>query len=781
MTPGAHGHAVRAPAHAPDGLAQANSAAVNAAGVPAPGPTLPGLTAPGPTGRAGGAVPGDVATADCLRPKVIRQYELTEKIHAYDPKADTGLIDAAYVTAMKAHGAQKRDNGDLYFSHPVAVADILAGYRLDTASIATGLLHDVIEDTPVRLPEIEARFGKEIAGLVDGVTKLTRLELQSDRTKQAENFRKLVLAMSRDIRVLLVKLADRLHNMRTLHFVRDPDRRKRISRETMEIYAPLAERIGMDAVKTELQTLAFTQLEPEAYGTITARLNFLRGQGADVIDDVRRELIQVCREAGVEPIEIMGREKSPFSIWEKMHKRNVAFEQLSDIMAFRIVVETKADCYAALGAVHSAFPVIAGRFKDYISTPKSNGYQSLHTGVTLRQPRNQKIEVQIRTAEMNDVAENGVASHWVYKAPDKKVDGTDVQRFRWVQDLLEILDDSTAPDEFLDNTKLELYADQVFCFTPKGQLIQLPRGATPVDFAYAVHSQVGDTCVGAKVNGRLMPLRHHLENGDQVEIMTARGGTPSPQWDRFVVTGKARARIRRFIHQEQRQQSRDAGKVELTKAFRQAGVDGSEKALEPALKALKVAGIDDLYIAVGNGNLMARDVVNAAYPELRQTARGPRMIPSLLPRPNKAPGKADFDMEITGLVPGMAYHFAGCCHAVPGDAIVGIIATGKGVTIHARDCPTLEAFAATPERFIDVDWNAAALGRNGAGHTARVSVIAANEPSAVADVANAVSKYEASVAALKTANRQQDFMEILVDVDVRDLAHLAKVIAGLRA
>ena len=572
-------------------------------------------------------------------PDVIRQCNLTQKIHDYDPRADTSLIDAAYDLAEKAHSTQRRENGDPYFTHPVAVAGILADYRLDVASIATALLHDVVEDTPTKLQEIETRFGKEIAGLVDGVTKLTRLELQSDRTKQAENFRKLVLAMSRDIRVLLVKLADRLHNMRTLHFVRDPERRRRISRETMEIYAPLAERIGMDAIKTELQTLAFTQLEPEAYATILARLNFLRGQGADVIDDVRRELIQVVREAGVEPIEIMGREKSPFSIWEKMHRRNVAFEQLSDIMAFRIVVQTKADCYAALGAVHSAFPVIAGRFKDYISTPKSNGYQSLHTGVTLRQPRNQKIEVQIRTAEMNDVAENGVASHWVYKAPDKKVDGTDVQRFRWVQDLLEILDNSAAPDEFLENTKLELYADQVFCFTPKGQLIQLPRGATPVDFAYAVHSQVGDTCVGAKINGRLMPLRHHLENGDQVEIMTARGGTPSPQWDRFVVTGKARARIRRFIHQEQRQQSRDAGKVELTKAFRQAGVDGSEKVLEPALKGLKVASTDDLYIAVGNGNIAARDVVHAAYPELRQAARAPRIVQPMLPR-GKAAGPA---------------------------------------------------------------------------------------------------------------------------------------------
>src|SRR6204780_3773934 len=307
-------------------------------------------------------------------PDVIRQCELTRKIHDYDPKADTSLIDAAYDLAEHAHAAQRRDNGDPYFSHPVAVAEILAGYHLDVASIATALLHDVVEDTSYKLSEIEARFGKEIAGLVDGVTKLTRLELQSDRTKQAENFRKLVLAMSRDIRVLLVKLADRLHNMRTLHFVRDPERRKRPARETMEIYAPLAERIGMDAVKTELQTVSFLQLEPEAYDTILARLNFLRGQGADVIDDVRRELIQVCREAGVEPSEITGREKSPFSIWEKMHRRNVAFEQLSDIMAFRIVVQTKADCYAALGAVHSTFPVIAGRFKDYISTPKSNGY-----------------------------------------------------------------------------------------------------------------------------------------------------------------------------------------------------------------------------------------------------------------------------------------------------------------------------------------------------------------------------------------------------------------------
>ena len=714
-------------------------------------------------------------------PDLRLESELIEKVSAYDPKADTGLIDAAYVLARKAHAQQRRDNGDLYITHPLAVADILAGYRLDTASIATGLLHDVVEDTPIKLPDIETRFGHEIAGLVDGVTKLTRLELQSDRTKQAENFRKLVLAISRDIRVLLVKLADRLHNMRTLQYVREPERRQRIARETMDIYAPLAERIGMDAVKVELQTLAFAQLEPEAYATIQARLNFLRGQGADVIEDVRTELKRVCEEAGVQVLEVTGREKSPFSIWEKMHQRNVAFEQLSDIMAFRIVVPTKEACYAALGAVHSAYQVIAGRFKDYISTPKSNGYQSLHTGVTLREPRNQKIEVQIRTREMHEIAEAGVAAHWLYKAEDaaRAASPQDLHHFRWVQDLLEILENSAAPDEFLENTKLELYGDQVFCFTPKGELIQLPRGATPVDFAYAVHSQVGDTCVGAKVNGRLMPLRYELQNGDQVEIMTSRGGTPSPQWERFVVTGKARSRIRRFIHQQQRQENLDAGRAELAKAFRQAGVDGSEKALEPALKALKFAAVEDLYVAVGSGNVGPRDVVHAAYPELRQTPRAPRVIPTLPPRPAGRSLRLDSGMPITGLVPGMAYHFAGCCHPVPGDDIVGIVATGKGVTIHARDCQTLEGFAATPERFIDVGWNPDEQGRT-AGHTARISVIAENEPASLADLTNTLAKHDGAIANLKIVNRQQDFIEILVDVEVRDVGHLSTVIAGLR-
>ena len=721
------------------------------------------------------------------------------RVRGYDPNADTGLIERAFVMARDAHAAQKRDNGEPYLIHPLAVAEILAGFRLDVASIATALLHDTVEDTGITYAAVETKFGRTIADLVDGVTKLTRLELQSDRTKQAENFRKLVLAMSRDIRVLIVKLADRLHNMRTLHYVRRADRRERIAHETMDIYAPLAGRIGMDKVKTELQNRSFAELEPEANSTIQARLNYLRGQGADVIEEVRLELSRLCREAGVSLIEVMGREKSPFSIWEKMQKRNVAFEQLSDIMAFRVLVPSREACYVSLGAVHAAYPVIAGRFKDYISTPKANGYQSLHTGVTLRHPRNQKIEVQIRTPEMHDVAENGVASHWVYKEDpedqDREQDAgvnsvvRSLRRLRWVQDLLEIIENSAAPDEFLENTKLELYQDQVFCFTPKGQLIQLPRGATPVDFAYAVHSQVGDGCVGAKINGRLMPLRHELQNGDQVEIMTARGGTPSPSWERFVVTGKARARIRRHLAQSQRETHLDAGRAALAKAFRQEGVDGSEKVLDGALKGLKYAARDDLYVAVGNGNLGPKDVVHAAYPELRHGARVPRMIPSL-PRPaSRAPASrtsgtaqhAAHGMNLVGLGSGIAVHFAGCCHPLPGDRIVGIVAQGKGITVHTAGCQTLEGFAATPERFMDVDWDYDSV-RSGAGetHVGRISVIAANEPSMLATLTNTAAKQDGTVVNLKIVNRQLDFMEILVDVEVRDLRHLSSVIAGLR-
>ena len=454
---------------------------------------------------------------------MMRQYELVERVKAYDPNADEDAINRAYVFTVKKHGSQLRASGDPYFSHPVEVAGILTRFKLDSASIITGLLHDTVEDTLTTLDDIERLFGVEIAKLVDGVTKLSRLELQSDQTKQAENFRKLVIAMSEDIRVLLVKLADRLHNMRTLRFIADPAKRARIARETMDIYAPLAERIGMHALQVELEDLAFAELNPDARESVMARLSFLRERGGGVVARVSEELQRVLKEDGLEAT-VSGREKTPYSIWRKMMRKNVTFEQLSDIMAFRVVVGSVADCYRALGIIHSRYPVVPSRFKDYISTPKPIGYRSIHTGVF--GPEQQRIEVQIRTAEMHEVAEVGVAAHWSYKSGGPAT--TDGRQYRWLRELLDILEHASNPEEFLEHTKLAMFQDQVFCFTPKGDVFALPRGATPVDFAYAVHSEVGDHCVGAKINGRMMPLRTQLSNGDQVEIVTSKAQAPSP-------------------------------------------------------------------------------------------------------------------------------------------------------------------------------------------------------------------------------------------------------------
>ncbi|MCB4821478.1 bifunctional (p)ppGpp synthetase/guanosine-3',5'-bis(diphosphate) 3'-pyrophosphohydrolase [Roseicella sp. GB24] len=718
---------------------------------------------------------------------------LARRVAGYDPRADVALIERAGRTAAEAHASQRRENGDPYITHPIAVANILADYRLDSATIATALLHDVAEDTAFGLKEIERRFGAEVARLVDGVTKLTRLELQSERTKQAENLRKLVLAMSEDIRVLLVKLADRLHNMRTLHFVPKAERRRKTARETIEIFAPLAERIGMDALKAELETLSFQELHPEARQTIAARLTYLRGQSANLIKEIEHDLKRVLARHGVHALDVMGREKSPYSIWLKMQKKNVAFEALSDVMAFRVIVEDRAACYAALGAVHDAYRVVPGRFKDYISTPKTNGYQSLHTGVTVPERRNAKIEVQIRTREMHEVAENGVAAHWIYKqGPEGNTSAAgNRKRYPWVRALLDILENAEGAQDFLDHTKLELHRDQVFCFSPKGDLIELPRGATPVDFAYEVHSQVGDSCVGAKVNGKIVPLRHQLENGDQVEIITARGGQPNPAWERFVVTGKARARIRRFVHARQKEEHRESGRAAIVKAFRQEGVDATEKLLEGALKPLKQPGLEELYTAVGSGSLSPREVLHAAVPELRIPPRATDPLPltrprgrlgasPLLGRPERAGsprGAASAGLPVTGIVTGMPYHFAGCCHPLPGERILGIVTTGKGVTIHAADCHTLENFAATPERFLDIDWDET----SSAARVGRVVVETRNRNSALAALTETVAQNDGAVTGLKVQHRDAEAIEVLLDVEVADLRHLERIMAALRA
>jgi len=699
---------------------------------------------------------------------MIRQFQLVERVKAYDPQADEDALNRAYVFSMKAHGSQLRASGDPYFSHPVEVAGIIAEMKLDAASVITGLLHDTVEDTLATLEDIERLFGPDIARLVDGVTKLSRLELQSDQTKQAENFRKLVLAMSEDIRVLLVKLADRLHNMRTLHFLKDEERRRRIARETMEIYAPLAERIGMHEMKDELEDLAFAELHSEARASIMARLAFLREKGEGLVERIIDELKETLTKAGIKA-EVSGREKTPYSVWRKMQQKNVGFEQLSDIMAFRVVVDSVEECYHALGVLHSGYPVVPGRFKDYISTPKPNNYRSLHTAVI--GPERQRIEAQIRTQDMHEVAELGVAAHWAYKQGAPRTEG---RQYRWLRELLDILEHASDPQEFLEHTKLEMFQDQVFCFTPKGDLIALPRGATPVDFAYAVHSVIGDTCVGAKINGRLAPLRTQLANGDQVEVITSKAQTPSPTWERFVVTGKARARIRRFVRTQQRQQYLDLGKAILQKAFRHEGHDFQEKALEQVLKTFNCAETEDLYVAVGEGLATGREVVHAIYPP-RPDAKPAKVVKLATARGKKA---LDNAVPIRGLIPGMAVHFAGCCHPLPGDRIVGIVTTGKGVTIHTIDCDALANFSDTPERWLDVAWNSKG---DGEGHVGRINVTLGNEPGSLGSLTTVIGKQAGNITNLKITNRSQDFFEILVDIEVKDLKHLTNIIAALRA
>ena len=707
---------------------------------------------------------------------MIRQFELVERVKAYDLGADEDALNRAYVYAMKAHGSQRRASGDPYFLHPLEVAGILTSLKLDCASIITGLLHDTVEDTGATVEDIEVLFGSDVGRLVDGVTKLTRIELQSEKSKDAENFRKLVLAMSEDIRVLLVKLADRLHNMRTLDYVTVMEKRQRIARETMEIYAPLAERIGMQHFKDELEDLAFRQLNPDARQSILKRLDFLKGNSGDVEEDVSAELQNWLQKEGLNT-EIIGRTKAPYSIWRKMQRKNIGFEQLSDIMAFRVIVSSIHECYHALGILHSCYSVVPGRFKDYISTPKPNGYRSLHTG--LIGPARQRIEVQIRTREMHEIAEYGVAAHWLYKhsGSDNSHGIMDGRQYQWIRELLDILEHASNPEEFLEHTKLAMFQDQVFCFTPKGDLISLPRGATPVDFAYAVHSEIGDTCVGGKINGRLVNLKNQLQNGDQVEIMTSKGQTPSPDWEKFVVTGKAKARIRRFIRIRERAEYLELGKQIVQKAFRQYDHDFTEQILQDVLKKFKANNVDDVYIAVGRGDLTANDVLRAIFPNSNVVA-GEAEIAAIPNRTRTKSGKNENAIPIRGLIPGMAVHFAHCCHPLPGERIVGIVTTGKGVTVHTIDCQTLDNFQDSPERWVDLAWS---VDETDDPYTARLHVMLANEPGSLGSLSTAIGRHKANISNLKVVQRSPDFFDILLDIQVNDVKHLSDVVAALRS
>ena len=700
---------------------------------------------------------------------------LIKKIHSYNPDADDKPIIAAYEYAKKKHEGQTRSSGEPYYTHPMEVAALLADLRMDATTIITAILHDTLEDTDATYDEVSKKFGKTVAELVNGVSKLTRIESQTVEGKQAENFRKLLLAMSEDIRVLLVKLADRLHNMRTIEGISKPEKRRRIALETLEIYAPLAERVGVHQIKEELEDLAFAQLNPEARESITNRLSFLRQEGFTVVDTIIDELQKQLKDAGIEA-EITGREKTRYSIWKKMQRKNVAFEQLSDIMAFRIVVDDIGDCYNVLGIIHNKYPSVPGRFKDYISTPKPNGYRSIHT--TVMGPSRQRIEIQIRTRAMHAEADLGVAAHWAYK--DGSAPSTmDVKKYRWLRELLEILEQEQKPEDFWENTKLELFQDKVFAFTPKGDLIELPNGATPIDFAYGIHSDVGDKCVGAKINGRIAPLNSKLANGDQVEIITSKTQSPSPTWERFVVTGKARSHIRKFIRAQQKSEYATLGKAMLQKVFRQEGYDFTEKAVTGVLQQLKAEDNDDVYAKIGSGLIPARDVFKAIFPGHKtQIVKRPStdMDAAVMV---KSPDGRDAPMPIKGLIAGMAVHFARCCHPLPGDRIVGIVTTGKGVTIHTIDCDTLESFADTPERWLDVSWGEGT--DTPEAHVGRIHVVIQNEAGSLGTLSTVIAKSGGNITNLKITSRSTDFWEMLLDIYVSDIKHLNNVIAALRA
>ena len=715
---------------------------------------------------------------------MIEQAEsLVKQMQSYDPDFNRKMVEDAVEYARIMHDGQVRSSGEPYYTHPVEVAGILADMKMDTATIVTAILHDTLEDTKATSEDLDKKFSHEISLLVNGVSKLTKIESQTVEGKQAENFRKLLLAMSEDIRVLLVKLADRLHNMRTLHYITKPEKRFRIARETMDIYVPLAERVGVHKIKEELEDLAFTYMNPEARDSITNRLLFLRQEGGDLVDVIISELNKIIKEADISA-EVTGREKTRFSIWKKMQRKNISFEQLSDIMAFRIGVDSVAECYHALGIIHSHYPVVPGRFKDFISTPKPNGYRSLHT--TVIGPKNHRIEIQIRTHQMHTEADLGVAAHWTYKQGGESAGAqADAKKYRWLRELLDILEQDQRPEDFWENTKLELFQEKVFAFTPKGDLFELPSGSTPIDFAYAIHSNVGDRCIGAKINGRIAPLNTKLQNGDQVEIVTAKTQNPSPTWERFVVTGKARSHIRRFIRQQQSSEYLTLGRAMLQKVFKAEGYEFTEKAVTGVVDQFRECkNSEDVFIGIGAGNIVARDVFKAIFPAHKNDAETVKQITNpedlqLKNSQNQGRSGKTQPMPIKGLIPGMAVHYARCCHPLVGDRIVGIVTTGKGVTIHTIDCETLEQFADTPERWIDVSWGE---GQDSIeARIGRLIVTINNQSGALGTLSTVIAKSGGNITNLKITSRSSDFWDMYLDVSVTDTKHLNNIVAALRA
>ncbi len=683
--------------------------------------------------------------------------DLIALIQNYNPRSNSDNIRKAYAYGKKMHEGQVRQSGDPYFSHPIAVAAILTEQRLDDATLITALLHDTIEDTKSTFTELSQLFGPEVADLVDGVTKLTNLQLSSAQSKQAENFRKLFMAMSKDLRVILVKLADRLHNMRTIKSMKQEKQHQK-ARETMEIFAPLAGRMGMQWMRDELEDLAFRVLNPEARGSIIRRFITLQREAGDVVQkinaDIRTELDAVSLEA-----DVYGRAKKPYSVWRKMQEKDLTFSRLSDIYGFRVICNSDADCYRILGVIHQRWRAVPGRFKDYISQPKSNGYRSIHTTVSGRDGK--RVEVQIRTRQMHEVAEAGVAAHWSYREGVLGKNPFAVDPAKWIASMTERLEDDDH-DAFLENVKLEMFTDQVFCFTPKGDVLQLPRGATPLDFAYAIHTRIGGSCVSAKIDGLRVPLWTRIKNGQSVEIITAEGQRPQSSWVDIVVTGRAKAAIRRSLREEDRSRFVILGRELALAAFDHVGRPATDKALRTAAKMLGLADETELLAQLGSAELTARRVVSTLYPELSLAD----------------PELADNTRPILGLAPDQIVNRPKCCQAVPGERIVGITYRGKGVVVHTIDCPALQEFEQQPNRWIDLNWEP---GRHAPVHTVTLEITIANDAGVLGRICTLIGVQKSNISNLVFADRKPDFYRLLIDVDLRDVEHLHTVMTVLEA
>jgi GTP diphosphokinase / guanosine-3',5'-bis(diphosphate) 3'-diphosphatase len=724
------------------------------------------------------------------KPPMMRQYDLIERVKRYNPNASEPLLNRAYVYAMRAHGEQKRASGDPYFSHPLEVAAILTDLKLDDATIAAALLHDTIEDTAATRVEIDQMFGRDIGALVEGLTKLKKLDLVTKEAKQAENLRKLLLAIADDVRVLLIKLADRLHNMRTLSHM-PPEARRRSAQETLDIYAPLAGRMGMHEMREELEDLAFRELNPQAYSVVSGRLDELESKSTGLVTEIAQQLAKKLSDRGIDA-EVAGRRKRAYSIWGKMERKSIGFEQLSDVFGFRVIVDSLPQCYEAVGIVHTSWPVVPGRFKDYISTPKQNDYRSIHT--TVIGPSRQRVELQIRTRDMHQIAEYGIAAHALYKdgvgSPTEML-SRESSAYAWLRRTIELLVEGSNPEEFLEHTKLELFHDQVFCFTPKGKLIALPRRANAIDFAYAVHTGVGNMAVGCKINGKIAPLASELVNGDEVEIITSKAqSAPPAAWESLVITGKARAAIRRATRAAVRNQYAGLGRRIVERLCQRAKIFYSDEQLQVALPRLARASVEEVMSAVGRGEMRAADVVRAMYPDYKEE-RAAGTIQQ--PKPEggwfrlkkaksvavKGAGEAGTAIPIRGINTDLPVRFAPNCGAVPGDRIVGILTPGEGVTIYPIQSPALKDFEDAPERWLDLRWDVDE--RTPQRFPARIALQTVNEPGSLAQVAQIIAEHDGNIDNIRMERSAPDFTSVMIDLEVFDIKHLNAILAQLRA